>query len=284
MIKLLYGGDDMSAEKKDLNLGFGELWTDVSVIKKQGYYTSVKDYHKHAFFELVLILSGNVKILLSDHFENTKENRLVLTRPGVPHYISCESDTLYSRLYLMFSEDFISNRLPEWKKLSLVFGEMGEVIPLSAAQTEFIADSILKIDKETDLFRKRLLIYILLSHISEYYVNKTTGKSSSAPSFIFDAISYIENNYHTKLTAEKIAKQLHIGRTTLMTEFKHHIGDTIGNYITTCRLRNAVRMIKEGKKLEYTAVCCGFSDSSGLIRSFKKTYGKTPKEYLREIN
>jgi hypothetical protein len=44
--------------------GYGSLWQDVLVYRREGFTTSVADYHEHEYYELNLILSGNVRILL----------------------------------------------------------------------------------------------------------------------------------------------------------------------------------------------------------------------------
>ena len=95
--------------KRLYDYGFGTAWKTVHVEKREGYYTSVTDFHEHDFYEINLILSGNVKILLKDSFEMGGENKVVLTGPNTPHYILCQSDTLYSRLYVLFTEEFIAN-------------------------------------------------------------------------------------------------------------------------------------------------------------------------------
>ena len=66
-----------------------------------------------------------------------------------------------------------------------------------------------------------------------------------------------------------------------MTEFKKHIGSTLGNYLTICRLKNAIQFLSDNDTLEYTAEKCGFSDSSGLIRAFKKHFNTTPYQYIK---
>ena len=67
--------------------GYGESWKDVLVYGKEGYTTSVADYHSHGFYEVNLILSGNVRILMSDKSVETNLSHLVLMGPGVPHFI-----------------------------------------------------------------------------------------------------------------------------------------------------------------------------------------------------
>lgn len=269
--------------KTQYDYGYGSVWNDIFIQRRAGYYTSVTDYHEHDFYEINLILSGNIKILTKDCFEEGKENRMVITRPHTPHYISCCSDTLYSRLYLVFTDNFIANYFTEWKSLSHIFGKNGRIIPLSATETKCFKQIIEQIELEDQLFGKRLLLFYLLHKISELITTKSYD-AKNPPDFIMEAISYIENNYPQKITASVLAQKLYVGRTKLMTDFKKHTGKTLGEYITICRLKNSVVLLKENKTLEYTAEKCGFADSSGFIRAFKKHYKVTPYKYIKTQN
>lgn len=263
--------------------GQGSVWKNVYVYKREGYKTSVTDYHEHDFYEINLILSGNVKILLSDCFEECCDNRIVLTEPHTPHYVTCRSDTLYSRIYLLFTKDFISNFLPEWERLSRVFGENGAVVALSPSQTAQIRHTIEDIDGQKSELGKKLLIYYLLLQITEMRENESVTREKNPP-YLMKAIAYMEENYSEHIVAENLAKKLYVGRTTLMTEFKRRIGCTVNDYLTDCRLKNAVKLLATGETVERTAEKCGFSDSSGLTRAFKRKYHCAPKQYLKNLH
>ena len=261
--------------------GFGTVWNTVHVERRAGYHSSVTDYHKHAFYEINLILSGNVKILLKDRFEEGCENRIVLTRPDTAHFISCNSDTLYSRLYLVFTDAFIANCFAEWQQLSAVFGKNGTVLTLSHEETERFKQLIEQIEKEASVLGQRLLIYYLLVQISNHFSNSL--KESEAQPYVFEALTYLEGHYAEKINFTELAKQLYVGRTTLMTEFKSYTGSTMGEYLTKCRIRNAIRLLQEKKTIEYAAEACGFSDSSGFTRAFKRFHGTTPYKYIKNL-
>lgn len=271
-------------EKSDAyDYGFGKVWNEVYVNYREGYSTSVIDYHKHSFYEINLILSGNVNILLSDRAEAGSGNRIVLTRPGTPHYIACKPDTLYSRLYLVFTHAFAADHIAEWSQLAAVFGEHGSIIAVTPEETELLRALIEQIQRESSLLGQRLLVYYLLSRVSA--LSGAEGRpAQKIPPYIMEAIAYLESHYAEKILAADLARMLHIGRTTLMTEFKKHTGSTMAEYLVHCRLRNALRLLGEGKTLESTADQCGFSDSSSLIRRFKQCYGATPRQYIRGGN
>lgn len=267
------------AKNEEFDQGYGKLWTDVCVSHREGYRTSVNDYHEHDFYEINLILSGNVRILLGDRSEEGTGKRLVLTRPGTPHYISCQPDVLYSRRYLMFSEDFVAGQITEWQTLSAVFGNGGAILSLSEEETARIGRIFEEIGREGDPLRRRLLIYYFLSLVSDRAdARGETGKQ--IPRYVVEVLTYIDRHYGEHIVAEALARRLHVGRTTLLTAFKECTGKTLGEYLTLCRLQHAEGYLRAGKTIEYTAARCGFSDASGLVRSFKRCYGTTPRRYV----
>lgn len=261
------------------DFGFGIAWKTLHVERREGYYTSVTDYHRHDFYEINLILSGNIKILLKDRFEEGRECRMVLTGPKTPHYISCKPDTLYRRLYLVFSRSFIENCFPEWRQLSDIFGENGNIVSLTDRETVFFENLITQIENEPQIFGQRLLIYYLLLKISEISKSEHASKNPT-PSYVFKALTYLEGHCAESINFTSLSRELCVGRTTLMTEFKRHIGCTPGEYLCRCRLKKAISYLSDGATVEYTAEKCGFADSSGLTRAFKRLYGVTPHQYI----
>jgi AraC-like DNA-binding protein len=263
------------------DLSFKKDWDRINVIKKEGFYTSVSDFHKHEFYELNLILSGNVNIIFPDVSEETCERRIVLSRPNTPHFITCKPDILYDRLYLLFTDDFFNSHLAEWKRFEKVFSKSGNILKIDAEQCELFKRIILLIKKENEEYRQKLLVLYLLSALCEISDN-AQHTASTVPPYIINALSYIEAHYNEKLTAQALAKTLYTGRTTLMINFKKHIHCTLNEYITAVRLKNAVSLLLENKSEADVAELCGFSDSGSLIRSFKKQFELTPRQYIKE--
>ncbi len=259
--------------------GYKEKWNDFHIDYKEGYYTSVTGFHKHDFYEINIILSGNTKIIFSDRTKENKKSCIVLTRPGTPHFISCLPDTLYSRIYLVFSQDFISTAVPEWQQLIEIFENTGGIISISNEEKDFCKTIIKRIESETDPFRQKMLILYFLSYIKEFASSKEVN-FAPVPDYIVNALSYIENHYQEKIIASDLAEKLYISRTTLMTAFKKHTGVTLNNYIIYYRLKNVIKLLKEGKTRQEAAELCGFNDSSSLIRCFKKHYKMTLNQYL----
>ena len=259
--------------------GYGVQWTDVFVEKRERYKTAVTDFHEHDFYEINLILSGNIKVVVGDQTVDGMTNKIVLAKPAAPHFLSCKPDILYSSLFLMFSQDFIQSYDLQWMRLLSVFGERGAIITVTPEQTRICGDIIQCIGEEKSTVRKRLLVYYLLSYIDECS-RQSPSSATTIPTQIYEALAYIHDHYTEKIVAQELADRLYIGRTTLMTQFKKHTGKTLHEYVTDCRLRSVVKLLSQGKTEQEAAVKSGFSDSSALIQCFKRTFHMTPRQFL----
>ena len=276
-------GEAQNMEKYDIySYGYGTVWQDVCVYHKEAYSTSVSDFHRHDFYEINLIISGNVKALTKNRREEGLGAKILLAKPGDAHFVSCLPDTLYKRIYLVFTRDFIENGSADWLEIrDGAFGDFGRLISLDDETCREMAEIMDKIGEEKTNLAKRMLIYYFLAKIRE--LRPTESYSPSAPPYLFEALSYIEGHMDEKIVAKQLADRLHIGRTALLTAFKSHTGLTLGAYLDNCRLRRAAVMLSEGKTTDYAAAACGFSDPGGLIRCFKRHYGLTPLQYVKSL-
>ncbi len=261
------------------NMLYRHGWHNCHVDYYEGYRTQMLDFHAHDYYEISLILSGYVKVFLSDHVQEGTESRIVLSSPQTPHFIYRNPDVFYSRLNLLFFHEYLADYVPEWELLRTVFGKSGRVITLRAEQTAFCKEKIRKIECESEPFRQRLLILCLLSHLSEL-VGSDATTSSQIPHYVTEALTYIGEHYPEKILAEDLAWKLGIGRTTLMTAFEKHTGSTLGDYLMRCRVKNATRMLRTGLTEQGAAEACGFGDVCNLIRAFKRCHGMMPRQYL----
>lgn len=258
-------------------------WTDVCVIKRERYKTSITDFHEHDFYEINLIMSGNVKVLVSNQTVEGTDCKIVLAKPDTSHFVLCKSDTLYSSLFLMFSKEFIQSYDIQNINLLSVFGDKGTILTISQEEKDSCESIIMSIDKEESHIRKRFLIFYLLSYIDD--ISKQHNiHTKTIPEPICDVLIYINKHYMEKIVAQELADMVHIGRTTLMTGFKKHTGKTLHEYVVSCRLGNAVKLLLKGKTEYEIAVSCGFSDSSSFIQCFKRVFNITPKQYIKLTN
>lgn len=263
------------------NTNYLTKWSDYHINYYEGYKNPTFNFHMHDYYEVNIILSGHVKIHLSDIAQDGTNCRIVLTKPKTPHYVTIDENVLYKRYNLLFSEKFIFDYLPEWKHLAVIFGQNGNIVSISPEQAQNCIEFINIIQKDTNRYRQRLLIYCFLSLIFEFSKCDETSYDKIPP-YILNALSYINEHYNEKITASALAWELGISRTTLMTSFKKYTNVTLNHHICQCRLKRAARFLKEGKSLSEASELCGFGGSYGIIRAFKRFYGMTPRQYIEK--
>ncbi|NRB49951.1 MAG: response regulator [Saprospiraceae bacterium] len=104
-------------------------------------------------------------------------------------------------------------------------------------------------------------------------------------SFVQTAERIIEKNLQNSTFSPKdLAQELKISRSTLYRKIKQTSDENSSEFIRNVRLRQAIKLMKTGNyNLNEIGFIVGFNSTSYFNRSFKKKYGMTPKEYLKQL-
>ena len=262
------------------NYGYGTEWSQVTSDYYEGFSNHMTEYHMHEYFEISLILSGDTKVLLSDATESSDGPKIVLLRPHTPHFIVCDPHTLYRRRNLLFAPQLLADYARDLQTLLPLFGKNGAVIKLEPGACEQLLAQIEAVHREKSAFRQRLLLLCLLSSIGD--LAPKSAAPSAVPPLVSKALDFVAEHFGEHLTAEDMAWQLEVGRTTLMTTFKKYTGVTLNQYVAHYRLKSAIAALEQGQSEPEAARGCGFNDACNMIRCFKKYLGKTPMKYLAD--
>ncbi len=96
------------------------------------------------------------------------------------------------------------------------------------------------------------------------------------------AVSYIEANFRSKLTIEDLARVSNLSLFHFCRLFSRMVGLTPHEYIRSCRIRFAERLLwLHGAQCSIAEVAAesGFADQAHFTRHFRRVFGKTPKAY-----
>ena len=255
-------------------------WENLDADYFEGYGPGMLQYHVHDHYEISLILSGRMRILLENTVLQSNDICLMLTPAGAPHCVMHDPEILYRRINVNFREPLLKGYIPEWRSLLNVFEEKGCVLLLSQEQSESLLPLANEIRLETDMFRRRLLLLLLLAKIAQ--IKGAKADPCRTPPYITEALAYLHANYSHKILAQDLAAQLGVSRTTLMTGFKKYIGTTLNDYLTRFRLQEAIGKLRQGCTQQMAAEICGLSDAGNLIRCFRRYFHTTPHKYLQE--
>lgn len=115
--------------------------------------------------------------------------------------------------------------------------------------------------------------------------NENTQKLTSKQNTLLDEIiSYIQENYHEKITLESISHKFHISQSYLGLLFRDNLKVSFYNYVQQVRLSKAKGMIESKIPFNIIANQIGFLDYSTFYRAFKNEYGISPSEYRNLTN
>ena len=84
-----------------------------------------------------------------------------------------------------------------------------------------------------------------------------------------------------KYSLEIVAKNCFVSVNELCRLFKKHMGTTVNKYITSRRITEAKKLLKNGVSVSFAAEKCGFMDYASFIRSFKRAVGVPPGQYKK---
>ncbi len=109
-------------------------------------------------------------------------------------------------------------------------------------------------------------------------------RRDSSLSFITAAEDYVKENYwDQELCIESICQHLNVSSSYFSTTFKKTTGKTFINYLTDCRMDEAIRLLQTTECKTYEiAEKIGYSDPNYFSYAFKKKYGISPSKYRRQ--
>ncbi|WP_281975150.1 AraC family transcriptional regulator [Halobacillus litoralis] len=246
--------------------------------------------HTHDYFQLSVPLSGDLMT-----YHNSKKRKLefeesLLVPPGDSH----QHEAVHARKKIMlisFNEEIISEAYRTYTGFEL------DSIDFSPVQS----NSQLLLNKAMSLFqiasyegmeavlaREGELASVLLDQMrgshSEHWEKSGKKRPYSSEPSIKAIKDYILERYQDDVTLDHLAVHLNISKYHLHRSFTNAVGMTPREFLHHVRLRKAACLLK-GKDMEITEVAfkVGFQSISTFNRSFKKFYGKTPTQFLKEF-
>ena len=256
-------------------------------------YQTFKD--NHAFRELIYVDTGEVNVQ-SENFSGTlTANMLIIHKSGEIHSLTCPKDSAPNVIIIgfeckaseldAFSETPVLLKDDQQKILTEIIKEGRTVFkaPYDIPNLKdmkkrkdypFGADQMIKLKLEM------LLIELVRSKLT---VNSKQEGESFDPK-TYEVYSYVKKNFKEKITLSELCFLFGTNKTTLCNSFKKAYGDTVIGYINYLKIKEAKKMLREGK-YNFTEISqmLGFSSVHYFSRLFKKQQGVSPSDYIKTI-
>ncbi|MBQ8203694.1 MAG: helix-turn-helix transcriptional regulator [Clostridia bacterium] len=244
--------------------------------------------HWHERIELLRIREGSLNLKRGEDDVVLKGGEMgIICSEQLHKGVSGKSGTKYD--VLMFDVNyFLNSTVPSFKYLEPLVN-LTAIFDIKT-DNERIVECFDKIyamckDKESHPLLLIAAVYEILGLLYENCL--LNFKETPTPSDIKfgKVIKYVNENFCERISVESISQMFGYNKSYFCRKFKTVTGTNIMNYILILRLEKSLKMLKESEEsIASIAEICGFGDFPYFCRSFKKHYGKTPREYRKSAS
>ncbi len=246
--------------------------------------------HNHEALELILVLSGCLKVNIDNKRITMRSGDLAIFNPFTLHSGKCDESTEY----ICFTADLrritIHSQILSAFSKELLCGAVAfddyfsSDSHITEKATKLLGELSGKINSPTplDLFRSFSLIFELLSVLSPaIHKTKENPRQNTDRDFMRSVSMYLSEKYTTKIGIADICRHLNYEKSGFCHKFKRCFKDTFSCYLSKYRVTRACeRFSGTDTPISTIAAECGFEDYSYFSRIFKKYIGMTPREYF----
>ena len=123
---------------------------------------------------------------------------------------------------------------------------------------------------------------MLLSDVKQTAAQRNDPRTENDPR-LNAILDYIRTHCDYPVTLDELSKEFYLNKYYLCRMFKNKLGFGISDYIESCRLSNAIPLLRAGVPISTVALKTGFGSDTYFISTFKKHFGISPKKYVKEV-
>jgi len=242
--------------------------------------------HAHEEYSLGVTLQGRQDFFCQNAFHKSSSGNVIIFNPEDVHdgHSGGEQQLKYKMLYV-HPEEF----LPLFRALGY---QQNSVLRLNKPMVDnpILRHQILrlssiiqhsnysKVEFESGLLQIAQSMVAMSGHL-----DIGTQNSKRADKLLIRARDYILASLEHNISIDDIANVANMSKYHFIRQFRLQFGITPHQYVLSCRVNLARRIIESGESLIQAAFGAGFSDDSHLNRHFKRIYGLTPKNFQKQI-
>lgn len=234
--------------------------------------------HINDALEIYVLIEGDVSFAVEGSRYDLLPGDVIITKPNEIHGCILNSNSVHNHLCFWFdtSNSFI---FEPFLKHELGHNNLIRPDEESKKRLHFIYSEILKASDKGDV-HKQFYLSLEMLHILKNFTE--IENSAEAPSPILNEIIKDMNlNFKKIHSLDYFTAKYYISPSTLNRLFKCFIKTTPKAYLETKKLSFSRMLLMQGKSVSEAAAESGFDTSANYIRTFKRRFGITPKQYSR---
>ena len=241
------------------------------------------DFHYHEFCKLLLLVSGKGSYVVDGQRYLLQPGDAVLIGSRSVHRPELESGTMYERIIIYISPEFLQRESsPDCDLMEIFSGEKGHVLRIKEQGKLFaLAAALEKVLSSGEYGRAILSNAALLRLLVEIGRNQHQQEQTPQPvmpqnSRVLELMKYIDDHVTEDLDIDALAEAFYISKYHMMRLFHKETGSTIHTYLSQRRLLHARQLIEQGMKATEACYSSGFRSYSSFTRAYGKYFGTTP--------
>lgn len=245
--------------------------------------------HHHDFYEIYMLLQGQVDYTVENHLYNMQPGDIMLVSPLELHQarIAAGKDT-YERIVLWVSIDYLKTLSSADTDLTQCFLERhSNLLRLPGTgsapirrELERLSAYHVSADYGSDLLAKNSLTRVMVE-LNRTAMNEGTTVDWHSDQVVDGVVAYINNHFSEPLTLDELSERFFISKYHLLRKFDAQVGTTVHRYLLQKRLLLAKQQISGGVSPSQASLNCGFGDYANFYRAFRREYGVTPRQYAQ---
>lgn len=244
--------------------------------------------HKHSFFEICYVVSGQGTYIDNDCTFSLQENTVFFSRPDVLHQIKSEGGLFL--LYVGF-ELIESESSEKWRKTMKEAKQCSDVTKYlkDDSTTALLWKSLLvQATKTEQAFYQELLTNLayslVLSLLQKFipYSNNDIHKPlvGTSSTLLSEAKLYIKDNLSQSLKITDVANHLHISSRHLSRIFVSELGVNYSEFVQSKKTQEAATLLKTTDfSIKSIAEVTGFTSVHYFTRVFSTVLGISPGRF-----
>lgn len=247
------------------------------------------EFHYHDFNKIIIFVRGNINYSIEGKNYILQPYDIVLINSGEIHRPSILDNSLYERIIIYVSPQFLNTYKEEDYDLNYCFDraqkEQSNVLRIPSIEKSKLYQVCNELEHSfkdnafaNELYQKILFLEFMIQLNRTAISNRINYLDSvNRNTKILPILDYINTCITQDINIDMLSEKFYLNRYYLMHFFKEETGYTIGNYITEKRLLLAKNLVQNGSSLTDACFQSGFKNYSSFYRAFKKAYNTVPK-------
>ena len=242
--------------------------------------------HYHNEIELVYVKTGTVTVFCASGTVTAAAGDIAVLMPGEIHSFSTECSNLVYVIKINAKNSAFGYDLSKYRII-------GALIKSGTSQNAVIAELIEKMTDErkeerfgspfaVNAYAELIITQLLRCGLLQKQDSDARRKNEATLTLLAAVTDFVESHLLENIPLERIAAQCNMSKYYFAHTFKDAAGVTFFEYLTSCRIDIAKRLLSETKhSITEISHQSGFSNTRVFNRLFRARVGMPPSEYRK---